>query len=211
LRALVIGRFVVRIHAGEPSFQIKFHEQYNYTVKIFFVLSVIILALLVFPQNIYACSCNINPSPQQSLEKSGAVFSGKVLRVNRPMIDTGHNRVTIAVKEIWKGDIYEEITIYTPAQSPMCGYDFEEGKEYLIYANEWKDTLTVSLCSRTQLLSAATEDLQDLGEGKKPIKGNLSAPYAQQLGLGDLSNYSLVGMGLLLSTLLGFFLGRRTR
>jgi hypothetical protein len=51
-----------------------------------------------------------------------------------------------------------------------CGYPFKVGQSYLVYAYEKSNKLHASLCSRTRLLSEASEDLlylQNLTRGKE--------------------------------------------
>lgn len=44
---------------------------------------------------------------------------------------------------------------------PMCGFSFEPGKQYLVYATRDSDSrLEVSFCSRTRLLAQATRDVE---------------------------------------------------
>jgi hypothetical protein len=76
--------------------------------------------------------------------------------------------VTVRVKEVWKGEVTEEVQVHTAGSSAACGYSFAKGSVYLIYAvRDEADPLRVSLCSRTALLDDAKEDLDSLG---KPIK-----------------------------------------
>lgn len=128
------------------------------------------------PTTSYACSC-LEPGPViEELERSSAVFSGKVIE----MVDKNKNKLIrssadpIAVKfevaEIWKGKSQTEIIVYTERDSASCGFEFDLDKEYLVYANEVEGELKVSLCSRTKLLSAAGTDIQELGKGEKPVK-----------------------------------------
>ena len=58
----------------------------------------------------------------------------------------------------------------TRSQGSACGYPFEEGQEYLVYAYGKQD-LKVDACSETKQLSKADEDLALLGNGEKPKDG----------------------------------------
>jgi hypothetical protein len=80
--------------------------------------------------------------------------------------------VTLKVDRWWKGGGSAEITVSTSKNGESCGYPFEKGKQYLVYADreEKQKTLRVHLCSRTRTEKEAekTEDFKELGEGKAP-------------------------------------------
>ena len=60
-----------------------------------------------------------------------------------------------------------EVIVYTPAQSSACGYQFEEGQDYLVYAySRGEDRLTTDTCTRTRKLADAQEDAKELGNGR---------------------------------------------
>ena len=138
------------------------------------LLATIAGCLVINPNRAFACSCVPPGSPSEELARSTAVFSGKVIDVVEVPIDSGDFglfpmfEVTVKVSRVWKGPLRRTLVITTPMSSASCGYHFEEGQEYLIYVDEFEDRLTVFLCSRTQLLSAADEDLSVLGAGKVP-------------------------------------------
>jgi hypothetical protein len=63
----------------------------------------------------------------------------------------------------------EDAEVVTAVSSATCGYNFEVGKSYLVYAGTFDGKLNVSLCSRTALIDQAGEDLQALGLGATPV------------------------------------------
>jgi hypothetical protein len=73
--------------------------------------------------------------------------------------------VRFSVVTAWRGVDTREVTVSTHRSSAMCGYPFQEGEEYLVYARGGEG-LTVSLCSRTAPLADAGEDLAALGAGE---------------------------------------------
>lgn len=106
-----------------------------------------------------ACSCMVPPPAQEALEDADAVFVGKVLG--------GEARdrtleVRLAVERRWKGAESEEITVRTATSGAACGFSFAEGERYLVYGYEHEGVLRVSLCSRTQPLDRAGEDIEAL-------------------------------------------------
>lgn len=128
----------------------------------------------------FACSCvQVTGIPlQKQVEESKlmarAVFSGKVLSVVGNM-ESWNLIVRFEVADLWKGNIGRNIEITTPTSSASCGYSFEEGKSYLVYAygevtDAPKAKLMTGLCTRTRRLSKAKEDIQFLGSPLEPAK-----------------------------------------
>jgi hypothetical protein len=73
----------------------------------------------------------------------------------------GHGkRARVKVKTVYRGDDDDEyFTVWTPFGD--CGYDFQKGETYLIYADldEETDIMETGICSRTRRVSDAGEDL----------------------------------------------------
>ena len=67
----------------------------------------------------------------------------------------------------WKKARCGTVVIQTPSDSAMCGFGFEVGKSYLIYADMQKGKLSTNLCSRTSTIEEAGEDVAALGEPEK--------------------------------------------
>lgn len=118
------------------------------------------LALFVFAaaEKSFACSCAASPEPEKSqiqkaFTSSSAVFSGDVVEVSESPEDKNSLLVKFKVALSWKGESKREITIITAKESSMCGYLFEVGKKYLVYANGLKNDLFVDNCSRTAFFS----------------------------------------------------------
>ena len=116
----------------------------------------------------YGCSCMQPLSPDEEFSNYDAVFSG-IATKNQDWTATYNLSpafYTFDVDRVWKGVLKDTITIKTAQSSAACGFNFEENQKYIVYANQYDDYyLEVSLCSRTGLLSNATEDLQELGPG----------------------------------------------
>lgn len=108
-----------------------------------------------------ACSCIAPGTPLEELEKADAVFTGTVTAIDS--LDEGTNRVTLRIVHLWKGPEPIYLSVKTAADSAGCGFNFEQGKDYLVYAQASEEGYRVSLCSRTALLSTAQEDLDALG------------------------------------------------
>ncbi|WP_020473565.1 hypothetical protein [Zavarzinella formosa] len=104
------------------------------------------------------------------MEGSSAVFLAEVVKVET----LGQmSTVTLKAERWWKGGESAEITVSTSKSGASCGYGFEKGKKYLVYAHaEPKEKLLhVSLCSRTSTEKEAEKngDFKELGSGKAPI------------------------------------------
>lgn len=111
------------------------------------------------------CSCAVSPDSQKkqitkAYTGSVAVFSGKVVEI-KPAGNEYEVVVKFAVIRRWKGKAAAEIIVRTAKDSAMCGYDFEVGREYLVYASGSRTDLSVSNCSRTTGLSS-TGDIRQL-------------------------------------------------
>lgn len=116
------------------------------------------------------CSCRMPRTPGDALEHSDAVFRGVAIDVpplpavsSTPWPD--ERRVRIRVLERWKGDVPDTAIVYTAWVDGVCGYPFEEGAEYVVYARaatEPRPRLTVFLCSGTKPTKDAAADLREL-------------------------------------------------
>jgi len=75
--------------------------------------------------------------------------------------------MVFSVKEVWKGEVTSEIRIKSDFTS--VSFNFEEGKEYLVYAGgNDLDGISTSSCTRTARLIDASKDLAVLGKGVPP-------------------------------------------
>jgi hypothetical protein len=139
-----------------------------------------------------ACMCTEPPPPAQALEQAGAVFSGRCVEVERTEMETAYGklpklRVLFEVKATWKGldggpartdeDAGDEtmrprtVEVWTGAGGGDCGFAFEEGKSYLVYAHRAADgTLSTDICTRTRQSDRAAGDLDALGEPAWVVK-----------------------------------------
>jgi hypothetical protein len=127
----------------------------------------LLLATVVFSalftaqvQPAYACSCIMPGTPQEEMVNAEAVFSGKVLEIEE--VKDGY-AVALQVIESWKGVDGSTIQVHTGMGGGDCGFNFEEGKEYMVYASSFEGTLEVYICSLTGLL--AESDTESLGAG----------------------------------------------
>lgn len=131
----------------------------NYQMKKYLYIS-LALAMFLFAsaERSFACSCVFSAEPvkkqvEEAFLSSEAVFSGEVVEINESPTNKYDFIVKFKVAQVWKGEAVTEMTINTSKDSAMCGYSFEVGKKYLVYANGKQDRLATSNCSRTSVFS----------------------------------------------------------
>jgi hypothetical protein len=77
-------------------------------------------------------------------------------------------KVTLSVSERFRGASGDSLVIRTELGAEACGYPFEAGHEYLVFANEYRGNVTVTTCSATQpakMAIARIEQLRALRDG----------------------------------------------
>ena len=121
-----------------------------------------------------ACTCELplaNLTLTQQVKKakkqSQAVFVGKVMQVRSEGYGVS---VKFRVENVWKGKLSREVTIFTGQGGGDCGYRFEVGESYLVYASGSHERLSTNICQRTAPRSA-DGDMKVLGKGKLPLEG----------------------------------------
>lgn len=145
-----------------------------------------------------ACSCAPPGTPQQELALSAAVFRGTVLQVTGPADPLSSLNVTFQVSKVWKGPSEPLTTVSTGTNGTMCGYFFQVGQEYVVYADPGPST---TLCTRTRPLSAATPDLTALGAGQIPVPAPLERLIRHAYVAGAWYNPQRSGEGFLVEVL----------
>lgn len=128
-----------------------------------------------------ACSCGVPAGvssqelARQELSNSDAVFAGEVIDIDRPLSITSSDapmKVAFRVSESWKGAGGETVSVKTAVSDTSCGYPFDEGEGYLVFASKGifyeEGELEVGLCGSTKLLPEARAELATLGPGAAP-------------------------------------------
>jgi hypothetical protein len=162
----------------------------------------IILTLIFFTlfgtTKTFACDCPLLTT-EQAVEKSKAVFSGKVVGfeyrkgipneyIDEQAKETGKTIdyetlfIKVRVNQWWKGEPPTEIYLLTTktrnadgtSTESSCDFILHEGETYLIFASKFntkgENEYRTSDCMRTRKFSAASDDLKILGKGKSPSK-----------------------------------------
>jgi hypothetical protein len=112
-----------------------------------------------------ACSCTNERTLAQEFESAAAVFTGRVTAV-QPAGDGFNVIVSLTPLLRWKGGLSVPLTLATPENSGICGYAFEIGREYLVFAWPYtisgQQTIFTHLCSRTGS-AEGNPDITNLG------------------------------------------------
>lgn len=134
-----------------------------------------IFAFLMFTNaEVSACSClaqgeeTVTQQVSRAKNDARAVFTGKVVEIVRK---PGSSSVVVKLKteKSWKGTVSKRVSILTGENSALCGFNFEVGKSYLIYAQGTNaNDLQTNICTRTAGLTNAKADLKALGRGRIP-------------------------------------------
>ena len=148
------------------------------------LFAVLMSAVFVKPSPAYACEAIGRPGPpsQEWIDQTSAIFSGRVVEIRNITLGSSDlHAVFFEVDRYWKSpnptendeDYYKELVVFTGTSGNVCGYEFETGKTYLVYALAWfEDTnpLRTGLGYSNKPIGEAQEDLAVLGEGTVPTK-----------------------------------------
>lgn len=127
---------------------------------------------------VHACTCTPQTC-EQSARAAVAVFEGLVVGID-PVDATADSaptqlRVHMRVTETWTPGLSEQLFVRTRASGAACGYAFEVGRSYLVYADAGTmETPAVTLCSGTKRREDARDDVRFLGMGVVPVSPSQS-------------------------------------
>jgi hypothetical protein len=124
-----------------------------------------LLVTLALPARGHACSC-MAQTVEAAIEEAAAIFEGRVAAIEP---GEGGLHVRFDVVQTWRAADSEHVEVITAADSAACGYAFEVGRSYLVYARDADGALHTGLCSRTQPIEEADEDRVALGSGTIPV------------------------------------------
>lgn len=144
--------------------------------KLLFALATL---LTTAPSSADACSCSRPGDPQTELGESSAVFEGTVTSIEGgfvPSANTGlwheirqrlgmapayadyARKVHFSVRRSWRGVTTTTATVRTGSGGGDCGYHFDPGTSYVVYAYRTDPGLATGICSRTSASAHAAED-----------------------------------------------------
>ncbi len=188
----------------------------------------LLAALVVFTlhaqaQPAWACSCVPPSPPAQAFGQAAAVFSGRVTgsgdalwpvlaplayawRTLAPAYTPPSGRlVSFTVGTSWRGVDTTTVQVTTGYSSADCGYDFQVGGDYVVYAYAGAPARAVTgegwstnVCLRTAPVAAASADLVYLNQ--QPALALSAAPasftWVWVLGLAFIGLAGAVALGL---------------
>lgn len=107
----------------------------------------------------FGCSCDTLPPMDVEFARSDTVFVGRVVQMAVESRSEDNYRYEVRVcrfqiSEGFKGleDQKKEVTIVTRMSGSACGFPFELGERYLVYASVYHGELETSICRRTRVL-----------------------------------------------------------
>ena len=168
------------------------------------MLIAVCLFMIATCGELFPCTC-MGPSQAKTMREVaewytkqtdvGLIFEGKVMKqelhrgsVGGPatamsMTSTGQFRtVSFAVKRFYRGKEQDQVSVLTGLGNGDCGYDFQTGARYLVYASNGPSGYWfTSICSGTSAIEDAGNALRLL-DGEKPTAEDLMSPqeYAKQ-------------------------------
>jgi hypothetical protein len=138
-------------------------------VRSAFFLLLLISGLVLMDEVVRACSCAKVGPPCQEYWQSDAIFAGavksqKIIEEREEGSDYAFQNVLVhfKIEQAFKGIGGEEVEVVTGLGGGDCGYQFETGKRYLVYAGfgaRDKKYLYTGICQRILPLGEAKEDL----------------------------------------------------
>jgi hypothetical protein len=136
--------------------------------RIIGIWACITLGSLANPKPTLACTCAAPVSPAAGLKRSAAVFSGRVITIDRPLAERlgasagATFRVRFRVVKRWKGASTKTAELVTRLTGEACGFPFEVNKEYLVYAVAEPKDIQTGICTGTKGIDDAVEEMKQL-------------------------------------------------
>ena len=121
--------------------------------------------LLAPPSPAWACSCVPPDPPPIAFANTDAVFAGRVTQISDPRWPGGlvssadPVRVVFQVNDSWKGVTTTTVLIATAVSGASCGYTFDVGRQYVVYAYNNNGVWGTNMCTRTNDVANAAVDL----------------------------------------------------
>lgn len=172
------------------------------------VFSIALIFLSGAVTRIFACSCGLRgqQSACEAMGEAKAVFIGEVVEADAvsysisPAKRVPRNFV-FKIEENFVGtQVGQTVTLASGSGiGGDCGYRFEKGKSYLVYAFETNGKLQTGICTRTRSIAYAEKEIEELralfrADGAK-IYGSVSF-WAKLYGAADDADQSLANLAL---------------
>jgi hypothetical protein len=120
-----------------------------------------------------ACSCAEKPASLKRLVKRAKKEASHVFQgvATQALSENGVLLIIFRVEQFWKpGSLPDDVEVRTSAFGEACGYRFEVGRRYLVYARTEEGVIRTDICTRTKPAESARDELLILGTGdaRKP-------------------------------------------
>ena len=132
------------------------------------LLTIVIGGSFLVAEPVYACSCMAPTTAADALQKSSAVFRGRVVTIYRSFFDrvgitnTAGYRVQFEITKQWKGARSKSTVVITRLTGEACGFPFEENKEYLVYVVTEPKDIQTGICTGTRNITEAEQEMEQL-------------------------------------------------
>jgi hypothetical protein len=114
------------------------------------VLALAGVGLLIAPAT-PACACSCAEATLEEYRGyADVVFVGVVTKIDRPLFGLSSADpvgVTLQVSDVYQGRAQATTRVTTAMDGASCGYAFEEGRRYLVFAQAGQDGLSTGLCA----------------------------------------------------------------
>ncbi|MEK7324929.1 MAG: hypothetical protein AAB217_06690, partial [Chloroflexota bacterium] len=131
-------------------------------------IGILLASLLAQPRPASACSCIPPDPPPVAFTNAHAVFVGSVTAINDPawlartfpflpIVYSSADPVAVnfQVSDSWKGVTTTTVVIRTAVSGASCGYTFNVGRQYVVYAYQYSGELETNICTRTSEVALA--------------------------------------------------------
>lgn len=113
----------------------------------------------------FACTCETKPDLEEAVQKASLVFVGQVKEIKDNPLRKEQKEVRFIISRKLKG--FEEVgtntvLVYTPSEFEYCGYKFQEGLDYLVFATGSPAHFQTTSCTRTEVLDKVLTDVHKL-------------------------------------------------
>ena len=158
---------------------------------------------LIVPSMVVACDCASAGPPCKAFRATPNMFTGRVTKIStiRVKLQNGdeypQRLVLLQIERNYRGQEGKStVEIVTGDGGGDCGFSFQEGKLYLVYAFPHPATgkLYTGICQRTRLLSEAAEDLEYLAKKDDPAHGAGIEGSVEELSRDKENLTQVVGM-----------------
>jgi hypothetical protein len=138
-----------------------------------------LLAWSLLPLCVMGCDCPYYGAPCKAFANTPTVFAGRVVKISTidrktaSGVEYKDRLVFFDVERSYRGWTAKTAEVVTGWGGGDCGYKFQEGVGYLVYAYPHPETgkLYTGICQRTRPLTEAEEDLEYFSKRNDPSHG----------------------------------------